>query len=796
MADAHATLVRTDPRSGGVVPAAPGQVSLRFDQQVTPVAGGSDVVDESGSSVMAGAARTSPTDAATVVLPLRPNLPDGDYTVRWGIVSSDGHLISGVFAFGVGEGRGPPQAVGASGGTEQDWRYLTARAVYFAGLLLLIGGTVFRLAVFLPSLGTAPDGGRRMMGLRERHRANQVLAVTAAMALAGGWVALTLQGAAVAGVSFWEAFDHRGPVGSAIEATRFGRQFGRGIDVTALLTVLVAIAYAVAPHSRRMAVALAGPAAALGLWALAVPGISGHAGDPGRGALAVALDAAHVAAAAVWVGGLLQLAWVVPHATRGLPDADRTRVRSAIARRFSRIALWSVAVLVVTGVCRSLFELETVSQLWSTSYGRVLLGKVAVLALLVMLGYRNRRILDRFRELRRSVVVELGLLAVVVGLVALLTNLPPGTSPAAAGAAGAAPRGGIATLPVRGGGRLTVWPGHAGTNVFALRMPGLRGGATLMLQRPDGSGSEQPLERRADGTYTLLAQDVPAGSLVAQISAGAHTWAATVQIGAASVTPGVPASPAPAGPVAAGQAADLAVGLQRLPADRVRVTVLAADGSAVRNALITVNGRVALPCTGPEVCYQVRPPRGATALDVEVGRAGRPPVTAAVDLPPAGSPTAAALVRRTARALRRAGSLIAVQHLASDPVHRVVSRFVVNAPDRLEIHVEDGLDSVIIGDRRWDRPPGEDWQRSKARPVTVPDPFWAQRPVAAYVAGQTARTVDVTLAYDNGSPTWFRLHIQRATGRVLEVHMITAAHFMTEAYTRFGSAPVVRPPAL
>jgi hypothetical protein len=67
--------------------------------------------------------------------------------------------------------------------------------------------------------------------------------------------------------------------------------------------------------------------------------------------------------------------------------------------------------------------------------------------------------------------------------------------------------------------------------------------------------------------------------------------------------------------------------------------------------------------------------------------------------------------------------------------------------------------------------------------------------VAAYVAGRTARTVDVTLAYDNGSPTWFRLHIERSTGRVLEVHMITAAHFMTEAYSRFGSAPVVRPPA-
>ena len=176
---------------------------------------------------------------------------------------------------------------------------------------MLIGGVVYRVLVFAPVLESEPAEARPMMSLRERHRANQVLAASAVLTLAGGWVALTIQGADVAGVSFWEAFDHRGPVASALDATRFGREFGRGIDVTAGFTVIVAVAYAAAPYGRRIALGLLGiPAAVLGIWALAVPGLSGHAGDPGGGLLAVTLDAAHVTAAAVWAGGLLQLAWV------------------------------------------------------------------------------------------------------------------------------------------------------------------------------------------------------------------------------------------------------------------------------------------------------------------------------------------------------------------------------------------------------------------------------------------------------------------------------------------------------
>ena len=495
---AHATLLSTSPAVGAVVIKAPASVLIKFDQEVRPVAGGSQVIDSNGDPVTDGAAHTSQTDVKTLVIPLQADLPKGDYTVRWEIVATDGHLESGVFAFGVGTGRPPPQAASFSG-SDQDWKYLLARTAYFAGLLVLIGGVVYRVLVFAPVLESEPAEARPMMSLRERHRANQVLAASAVLTLAGGWVALTIQGADVAGVSFWEAFDHRGPVASALDATRFGREFGRGIDVTAGFTVIVAVAYAAAPYGRRIALGLLGiPAAVLGIWALAVPGLSGHAGDPGGGLLALTLDAAHVAAAAVWAGGLVQLAWVTPHATRGLPEAQRSAARTAIARRFSTIALISVVVVALTGLGRALNEFSSVSEVWSTSYGQTLIVKSLLLAALVALGYRNRHMLTQFSSLRRSVTVELGLMTALVAAVALLTNLPPGKltvgSAAAAGGQPAAPSGGPARIALEGGNALLIWPGTAGSNALALQLKGGAKNAEALLELPDGSTRTVTLE--------------------------------------------------------------------------------------------------------------------------------------------------------------------------------------------------------------------------------------------------------------------------------------------------------------
>ncbi len=141
LASAHATLLRTIPADGAVLDHAPNSVRVIFDDTVR-VAGGNTVVDNgSRASVLEGKAVAR---GHVVTLPLRTDLRDGDYTVRWSIVSDDGHREQGVLAFAVGQGRAPPRAVlGAS--APLSGIDLLLRTLYFLGILVGGGAAVFGL---------------------------------------------------------------------------------------------------------------------------------------------------------------------------------------------------------------------------------------------------------------------------------------------------------------------------------------------------------------------------------------------------------------------------------------------------------------------------------------------------------------------------------------------------------------------------------------------------------------------------------------------------------------------------
>ena len=81
-------------------------------------------------------------------------------------------------------------------------------------------------------------------------------------------------------------------------------------------------------------------------------------------------------------------------------------------RRFSTAALASVGVLALSGLGRALTELHSISQVWSTSYGRALIVKSVLFLPLLGLGWLNRTLLlDAFARLRRSAMLEVTLLA-------------------------------------------------------------------------------------------------------------------------------------------------------------------------------------------------------------------------------------------------------------------------------------------------------------------------------------------------------------------------------------------------
>ena len=362
---AHATLLRTVPADGSVLPSAPQRVTFVFDDSVHATSG-IKAVRNDGGSVLGGKPRTV---GKTLVVPLRRGIGDGDYTVLWRIISNDGHTEAGVISFAVGSGQAPPTAsLTATNGPSAGNVFF--RWLFFAGLLVASGGAVFRL----------------------------VLRRGDARVLFPAFLLMIVGGAGLLG--------HHGTL-----STRFGLAYGIATIIAAVGATLAGIAFADA-RAEPFAWAAA-------LLVLPAPSFAGHALDAGVSHIQVAADILHVAGAAVWTGGLVQLALVL----RTEPD------RRDLIRRFSTLALASVAVIAVTGGVRALTELRSVGQLWTTGYGRLLIAKTALLAVLVLIGWVNRyRIIPsgRTAALRRTVPVELVLLAGLVVAVAILTDARPG----------------------------------------------------------------------------------------------------------------------------------------------------------------------------------------------------------------------------------------------------------------------------------------------------------------------------------------------------------------------------------
>lgn len=366
-AAAHATLRSTAPPDGARLGAAPRTVTVVFDDVVRVGSGNAAVDNATGRSVLAGAS----TSDNVLTLRLQPRLPGGDYSVRWSIVSDDGHLERGVLAFAIGGTAAPPHSIlGAT--VPLTWSDIVLRSLYYLGLLAAGGIAIFALA-------TRRIGGRALL-----RPVAQLIFFGLLAAFVGG----------------------SGIVHTAAPGTRYV------LVVEAAIGVAVAGGIAAALTPARPL--LAAPACAAALALLAAPTLAGHALDPNQPRLLSApADVLHLAAAATWLGVLLGLAWALPRAAL----ADEVRAR--VVARSSTVAVGAVAVLGATGIARAATELSAVSQAWSTSYGRALLVKSALFAALLATGYVNRRRLAFLRA-------ELLLLAAVVVAVAVLTELRPG----------------------------------------------------------------------------------------------------------------------------------------------------------------------------------------------------------------------------------------------------------------------------------------------------------------------------------------------------------------------------------
>ena len=486
-AHAHALLKSTTPERGAVLDTAPREVVLRFSEAVEVQFGAVRVYDGAGREVQQGAPFHPGRDDSAVAVRLRADLPDEGYTATYRVISADSHPVSGGFVFGVGkEGAGSSLTVaelleGEDSGPVTSVAFATVRALQFAAIALAVGALAVLIFVWLPALAAlvVPEPAWRSASHAFAARWRKLLLAAGVMGLVSALLALPLQAATAEGSTFWSS------IGDAREVldTRFGTVWGLG--ALAWLTVLgLGLARRAAVPAIRPAtvgatgVAVERPGRSVAVLALpllglvCLPALGGHAGVQEPVAVLLPANVLHVTAASAWIGGIAVLIVALPAATRQLELPDRTRLLIAAFGRFSKLALISVAALLTGGIVQSLLELSAVDDLLDTAYGRAILVKVVVVAVLIAVGAHNRQrtlpaLSSAARDgaspgrpgltLRRALRAEVALGVAALAVTGALAGYPPADTQATGPFTASGEIG-----PARA--ELTVEPAQAGPN--------------------------------------------------------------------------------------------------------------------------------------------------------------------------------------------------------------------------------------------------------------------------------------------------------------------------------------------
>jgi methionine-rich copper-binding protein CopC/putative copper export protein len=444
-AAAHPLLLTSAPAPGSIIPGSPSTLTIAFSEGA--VAGGSRVTLTGPHGAVGLGRLTASGGGRQLASKLDGKLAPGVYRAHWVALGDDGHTVSGNFAFGVAEANGspPPGASAGLGGASTAGRggsnsspALASTAALWLGVLasaLLWGGVLLVTTLRRRRLAGAERAERRLAAVG---RLALLVAVAAAV-----YGALQEASAGSAG-----GFDL-----ALLTAS------GTGISAIARVAVALVGAAVVLAAGRRSARTAVLAQGATGGALLVCYGLSGHVMAQGNAPAALDM-AVHLLAAGTWSGGLLMLLLAV-----GL---DGVPLREA-ARGFAPVALSAVAVSALTGAIIAIREVNHWYFLWFSTYGRLVIVKVIVVAIALTLGALVAR-----RARRGLLVAEAALLAAVVAVGGVLGGVAQGRGaplPAQSGDLLPGPALTNALLP-SGPTPVTLAPARTGMNTIAVQASG------------------------------------------------------------------------------------------------------------------------------------------------------------------------------------------------------------------------------------------------------------------------------------------------------------------------------------
>ena len=286
------------------------------------------------------------------------------------------------------------------------WLEASAKAVLYGSLLVLIGASALHW-LLLPRC-TLELGARTEMLSRSGARISLWAAIISLCAsLFRAWTHTVA--AFGFGDSGW------GNLKLIALQSRWGHSWQLQLAAVAIVVIASAL-------TTRWRAAWAFETLSVVLFAGTIPLLGHAAGDSYR----VALHTLHILAAGTWLGTLAMALLVrMPY---GDPDSigaihSSRHVRHIILRRFWQVAVPSAAAAVAAGVVAAYLYIGSLSNLWTTAYGRMLLVKIALVGGIAACGYSNWQRLRKSHPEKLPDETVIVLEAVLAGAVVLVTAL-------------------------------------------------------------------------------------------------------------------------------------------------------------------------------------------------------------------------------------------------------------------------------------------------------------------------------------------------------------------------------------
>ena len=394
----HAFTIRSDPSPSQSAPTPPTKVDVYFSEPIDLRYSTIKVIDAGGKQVDNKDEHYIGGDPSSLSVTLPSSgLKDGVYTVSTKVLSStDGHVVDSAFVFGIGQAALPSTEHSNAQFGSQSQLYIPnaiARFPAYVGQVLVVGAAFATLWLWKP-ISQVRWLNDAIAPVRKRIDKRLII--------------LMIIGSAILVISdFGIIYVQANDIGTGINEA-IGTKFG-SVWVMRTVESFIVLAVSLEIYVRRIrgrvksasSISLSkGEVASLfviGLAILATTTLIGHGATNGQ-LLPIATDFIHNLAASLWIGGIIYLAFIVAPKIKSaetLEESVKASTLSIIIPRFSTIPVTILGVIVVTGPFLLYFIENNLDLTLASLYGKWLIIKLSLAAIMIAIGGYNQRIIQR-----------------------------------------------------------------------------------------------------------------------------------------------------------------------------------------------------------------------------------------------------------------------------------------------------------------------------------------------------------------------------------------------------------------